>query len=255
VRYLEIADDLRRRVAAGDFNEERVLPSEAELGAAYEASRVTVRKALEALRADGLLDARQGYGWFVSADPLRQTLGRLATIESQLAASGVEGQRRILDFGFVRPPRWIADVLGPGNVLRVRRVNLADGEPFARVTVWCPEELGSSLSRDQVEASSFYELLPIELAGATQTIGAGACSVEDADVLGVATGSPVLVCRRTTKSEAGVPVLLSEHVFAAHRTEFVVELPHVGESMAPDGLQLTTRSNGRSSRGPSAPPA
>jgi GntR family transcriptional regulator len=248
VRYLEIADDLRHRVAAGDFSEERVLPSEAELGAAYEASRVTVRKALEALRADGLLDARQGYGWFVTADPLRQTLGRLATIESQLAASGVEGHRRILDFGFVRPPRWVADALGHGTVLRVRRVNLADGEPFARVTVWCPEALGSALSRDQVEGSSFYELLPVELAGATQTIGAGACGAEDAEVLGIPAGSAVLICRRTTRSEGGAVVLISEHVFPAHRTEFVVELPHVAESMAPEGLQLTTRSNGRSSR-------
>ena len=238
VRYLAIADDLRRRVAAGEFAAGRLLPSEAELSAAYEASRVTVRKALEALRADGLVDARQGFGWFVAADPLRQSLGRLGTIEGQLAASGVTPERRVLDFGFVSPPRWVADVLGRGSVLRVRRLNLADGEPFARVTVWCPEQLGSSLSRDEVERSPFYELLPVEVGGASQTIGAAAASASDAEALAVPVGSPVLVCRRVTTSVDGDAVLVSEHVFPGHRTEFVVDLPRSEPSMAPTGVRL-----------------
>lgn len=238
VRYLAIADDLRRRVASGEFAAGRLLPSEAELSAAYEASRVTVRKALEALRADGLVDARQGFGWFVAADPLRQSLGRLGTIEGQLAASGMTPERRVLEFGFVRPPRWVADELGPGPVLRVHRLNLADGEPFARVTVWCPEHLGSSLSRDEVERSPFYELLPVEVGGASQTIGAAAASASDAEALAVPAGSPVLVCRRVTTSVDGDPVLVSEHVFPGHRTEFVVDLPRSEPSMAPTGVRL-----------------
>jgi GntR family transcriptional regulator len=238
VRYLTIADDLRDRVARGEFAAGRLLPSESELGAAYDASRVTIRKALEALREEGLVDARQGFGWFAAADPLRQSLGRLGTIEGQLAASGLSPERRILEFGFVPPPRWVAAELGPGTVLQVRRVNLADGEPFARVTVWCPERLGSSLSRDEVERSPFYELLPIELGGATQTIGAAAASKDDADVLEVPAGSPVLVCRRVTHSLDGEAVLLSEHVFPAHRTEFVVDLPRSDRSIAPTGMRL-----------------
>ncbi|MCB1016872.1 MAG: GntR family transcriptional regulator, partial [Acidimicrobiales bacterium] len=53
-RYQQIAEDLRRRVEAGEFAAGRLLPSEAALSGRYKASRVTVRKALEALRADGL---------------------------------------------------------------------------------------------------------------------------------------------------------------------------------------------------------
>jgi GntR family transcriptional regulator len=89
IRYRAIADELRRRVEAGEFAAGRTLPSESELSAAYEASRVTIRKALELLRDEGLVDARQGFGWFAAVDPLRQSLGRLGTIEAQLADSGV----------------------------------------------------------------------------------------------------------------------------------------------------------------------
>jgi GntR family transcriptional regulator len=240
VRYREIAEDLTAQLATGELAAGRLLPSEAELAGTYGVSRVTVRRALEHLRGEGLVDSRQGFGWFVAADPLRQSLGRLATIEAQLAASGVTPERRVLDFAFVPAPPAVSAVLGPGSVLQVRRLNLADGEPFARVTVWCPEPLGAELSRAEVERSPFYELLAVEFGGATQTIGAVAAGDEDAAVLAVPAGSPLLRCARVTTSAAGEPVLVSEHVFPAHRTEFVVDLPNAGPSMAPTGLRLTS---------------
>ncbi len=116
-------------------------------------------------------------------------------------------------------------VLGVEQVLRVRRLNLADGSPFARVTVWCPAELGASLSRADVAARPFYELLPVDIGGATQTIGAALAESADANVLEVPLGSPVLRCERVTRDAGGHPVLLSVHVFPAHLTEFVVDLP------------------------------
>ena len=238
IRYRTIADELRRRVEAGEFAAGRTLPSEAELSAAYEASRVTIRKALELLRDAGLVDARQGFGWFAAVDPLRQSLGRLGTIESQLAEEGVRSERRILDFGFVPAPSRVRKVLGVATVLEVRRLNLADGEPFARVTVWCPEELGAHLSRADVERVSFYELIDQPLGGAVQTIAAALADPHDAAVLEVPVGSPVLRCERVTSDPDGRPVLMSEHVFPAHRTEFVVDLPLAEASIAATGLRL-----------------
>jgi GntR family transcriptional regulator len=123
-------------------------------------------------------------------------------------------------------------------VLEVRRVNLADDAPFARVTVWCAEKLGRQLSLADVERASFYELLDVELGGATQTIGAAGATKADAELLGITPGSPVLLCTRTTNDVDGNPILLSEHVFPAQRTAFVVELPHVERSIAPNGLRL-----------------
>ena len=233
-----IADELRRSVEAGELTAGRLLPSESELSAVHGVSRVTVRKALELLRDEGLIDSRQGFGWFVAADPLRQALGRLGTIEGQLSELGVASERRVVGFRFVSAPPRARQVLGSSSVLEVRRVNLADGEPFARVTVWCPEELGASLSRAQVEKAPFYELLGIELGRATQTIGAAAANATDAELLHVPAGSPVLRCERVTRDVDDRPILLSEHVFAGHRTELVVELPRFEPSMGPSGLRL-----------------
>jgi GntR family transcriptional regulator len=197
-----------------------------------------VRRALEVLRDEGLVDSRQGFGWFVAADPVRQSLGRLGTIESQLAAEGVESERRVLDFRFTKAPARVREQLGVETVLRVRRLNLADGQPFALVTVWCPERYGAERSRADVARRPFYELLGVRLGGAIQSIGAAAASQSDGELLGVPTGSPVLRCERVTRSVDDVPVLMSEHVFPAHLTEFVVDLPHAEASIAPSGLRL-----------------
>ncbi|MGH9193871.1 MAG: GntR family transcriptional regulator [Acidimicrobiales bacterium] len=238
VRYRAIADELRGRVESGELGAGRLLPSESELSRAYLVSRVTVRKALELLREEGLIDARQGFGWFVAADPVRQALGRLGTIEEQLGELGLSSERQVVGFRFLSPPPRVRQVLGVDAVLEVRRLNLADGQPFARVTVWCPEEVGARLSRAEVERTPFYELVGVPIGGATQTIGAAAASAADADLLAVPVGSPVLRCERVTRDVEDRPLLVSEHVFPAHRTEFVVDLAKSEPSMGPSGLRL-----------------
>ena len=236
IRYQEIAEELRRRARAAPPG--TVLPSESELSAEFAASRVTVRRALELVRDEGLIAARQGFGWFVAAEPVRQRLERLLTIESQLETSGLDAERRVVEFEFVRPPAHVMAELGAERVLRVKRVNLADGEPFAVVTVWCPAELGQRLSIADVERHPFYELLDVELRGATQTIAADLADAADAELLAVPVGSPLLKCRRVTTDTTARPVLMSEHLFPAHRTEFVVDLPNDLPSSVPTGLRL-----------------
>jgi len=238
IQYHQIANSLRSRIEAREFFAGRVLPSEAELSTEFKVSRVTVRRALEVLRDEGLVISRQGFGWVMSSDQVTQTLGRLGTIEEQMIANGMKSERRIVEFGFERATRKVAKVLSCDQVLRVKRVNTANGEPFAVVTVWCPFELGQHLSRKEVEQSAFYELLEIPIGGATQTIGADSATKTDAGLLDVPTGSPVLHCERITRDISGSTVLLSRHVFAAHRTNFVVDLPTAGRSLAPTGMRL-----------------
>lgn len=236
IRYQEIADELRERAHRSPAGS--VLPSEAEMSLEFSASRVTIRRALELVREDGLIAARQGFGWFVATEPVPQSLESLATIESHVEGVGKLSERKIEEFAYESAPERVARVLGTDQVLRVKRVNLADGEPFAVVTVWCPAELGAQLSRADLERRPFYELLDVKLRGATQTIGADLVEEADARLLGVPAGSPVLRCQRITTDDSGRAVLVSEHLFPAHRTEFVVDLPQAEPSMTPSGLRI-----------------
>src|SRR5688500_12277193 len=127
IRYQEIAAAVRERVEQGRYAPGRLLPSEAEMSAEVQARRVTIRRALETLRDDGVLAARQGLGRFVATEPLRQALGQLHTIEGQLADSGIVAERRIIEFAFGRASAAVRKALSAEQVLRVKRVNMADG--------------------------------------------------------------------------------------------------------------------------------
>ena len=236
-RYLSVAAELRAELAGNGSPAGQLLASEADLATAHGVSRVTIRKALSQLKGEGLIDSRQGFGWYAIATPLRQTLAELTTIEAQISAAGRTAERRILTFAFVPAPPRPAAVLGSAGVLEFSRLNLSDNRAFARVTVWVPEALAADLSRRAVEDRPLHELLGVELGGATQTITAVGASTTDAQLLQLPEGSPLLHCERTTTDRAGTPILLSEAVFNPLVTEFVAELPALGH-VEPSGLRM-----------------
>lgn len=221
-----------------------MLPSEAVLSKYYEASRITIRKALEVLRQEGYVESRQGFGWLVVSSPLRQSLGKFSTIEDQLAEVGVRPQRKVLDSQVCRPTKEIAALLGDRELLRVRRINLADDLPFARVTVWLPMEYAKAFSLEDYERHSFYELLTSRkvidhpISRASQIISSIAISETDGMLLGVPTGSPALRCLRVTYDSVERALLYSEYIFPGHKTEFVTVLTGQISSIAPSGLRL-----------------
>lgn len=240
--YQRLADDLRARVARGDFGRGQVLPTEAELGAQYGASRLTVRRALGMLRDERLLQSRRGFGWFVSTLPVQHTLGQLGTIEQQVAKMGRTPRRQIRHFGFERAPEQVAQALGTKDVLHIDRLNTADDEAIAHSWSWIPATLAAGLSLEQVSSTSLYELLPIEIGGARQRISAIAASEADAELLGTPVGAPCLRSERVVHTVDGTPAVYAVAVFAAHRTEFLVELAR--ESDAAASMQLVDAVNG-----------
>ena len=237
IRYQEIADELRQLASASAAGS--LLPSESELSARFGASRVTVRRALELVRDEGLIAARQGFGWFVATEPVRQRLEHLGTIEDQLEGGGRHAERRVTEFAFVAPPERVRrdPRRRPGAARqaaqprRRRAVRRRHGVVPGRARApRCHARTSSGARSTSCSA--------IPLRGATQTIGADSAEPDDAALLHVPVGAPLLRCQRVTTDTSGRPVLMSEHLFPAHRTEFVVELPFAEPSLSPAGLRL-----------------
>lgn len=227
--YQRIADDLRARITDGRLRRGEVLPTEAELSAQYGTSRLTVRRALGILRDERLLQSRRGFGWFVNTLPLQHTLGQLGTIEQQVEMMGRIPRRQIRHFGFEPASEAVAQALRVDEVLLIDRLNTADDEVLAHSCSWVPAPLAASLSLDAVSRTSLYELLPVEIGGARQRISAIAASEEDASLLGTPVGAPCLRSERIVHSVDGSPAVYAVAVFAAHRTEFLVDLPRERE--------------------------
>ena len=244
-RYREVADDLLERIALGDVGRSGQLESEAELGARYATSRVTVRKALELLRERGLVESRRGAGWFVAGGSFSQplALGSFRHAESAVAASGEQLHRRVVSFGWHVPPTPVATALSltgaaaGDEALLCRSVRTVADRPLDLVTEWVPGPLAGRLSRDDATDPGLWQTLARQghpVGSVHQTITAAVAGEDDAALLEVAAGTPLLVVRRLARTPDPTPMALSDHRYHAHRFSLEVEI-HQWSPRRPDG--------------------
>jgi GntR family transcriptional regulator len=238
LRYLTISDELRRRIAAGEYPPGALLPSESQLASEHGASRVTVRRALAELKRDAVIDSRQGFGWYVATAPLRQSLRDLTTIARQTRAAGRQPSRQLLRLAVVPTPVRLKNLLETDSVLEIARVDRVDGQPFAIATVWVRADLTTGLSRQDLEQRPLSEQLGVTLGGATQIISAVAASAKDAELIELPEGAPLIRCERTTLDSNGRAILRSEALYNPLLIEFVAELPPSHQDADPAGLRL-----------------
>ncbi|MFA0815390.1 MAG: GntR family transcriptional regulator [Anaerofustis sp.] len=102
-KYHVILEDLRNRITQGTLKEEDILPSENQLSAEYETSRVTARKALAVLAGEGFIFAVQGKGNFVS---------KAKTDEFILTfTDGNEAERKLIGAQIVKPTEQLIGMM------------------------------------------------------------------------------------------------------------------------------------------------
>ena len=130
--YVQIAEQLVREIAAGKFAPAGRLPSEAELVASYNVSRVTVRQAIDQLSQQGLVTRKQGKGTFVTGPAVQHELGGREGFYDALLRQGITPQTRLLEFGPAVPSPQIEAIFGAGvEVHLLKRLYLIKGHPIA----------------------------------------------------------------------------------------------------------------------------
>jgi GntR family transcriptional regulator len=153
--FRRIADDLRAAILAGELTPGAQLPSENELSEQYSTTRVTVRKALALLKADGLLITQQGRGAFVRPRPAVQMLttganwrrrreSGTANYNAEAAAQGHRAEQQLRGVDRVPAPPEIAERFGvpTGTPMIVRRLLfVVDEQPMQQVSAYYRAEV------------------------------------------------------------------------------------------------------------------
>ncbi|CAO3378890.1 GntR family transcriptional regulator [Azospirillum argentinense] len=227
---------LRDRIVAGDLPPGGRLPGEPALAAEHAVSRVTVRRALDLLEKEGLVQRKPGSGTFVhDSRAVRPIVADLSNVLSHLIDMGRSTDVKLLSFGYVAPPEAIAESLGlkPGErVQRSVRVRLIDGEPFSYLTTHVPEWLGLTYSEAELAARPLLELIErsgVKTERATQAINATLAGPEPAAALDLEIGSPLLTLTRIVHDPSGRGV---EHLHALYRPDrysFHMDLVRIGD--------------------------
>lgn len=218
-RRIEIA--LRARIGAlmpGD-----PLPSDADLCREFGVSRMTARSAVTRLVEEGLIVRISGRGTFVAEPPAHRRADRLLTFSHEMRRRGRTPSSRLLAREIRPSSAAEAAALGiPASepVVVVRRLRSADDEPIALETAVLIQPVAAAVLAADVEHGSLHEALAgagWHLRRGTATIGAAAATAEDARLLGLRRGDPLLVERRVIADAHGRRVEATESRYPADR--------------------------------------
>jgi len=229
IRFRAVAEELRREIAGGRYAKSQMLPGERELSEAFGVSRATLRRAISALAEEGVVVQRQGAGTFIrrASPKVDQPFSRLVGFSEVMRLRGFAPSSRVLDRGvFLPSPEEMTSLaIGPEeSVVRLSRLRLADDVPMAIEHTTAPArflppipEIGVSLY-DAFAASGHTPVRGL------QRLRAVLLSDEDAALLDVPPGSPVLYIQRIAYLADGRGVEFTRSYYRSDTYEFVSEV-------------------------------
>ncbi len=223
--YQQIKSLLLKSLAAGEWQPGRVIPSEVELAARFGVSQGTVRKAIDELAAENVLVRRQGKGTFVATHAEQSTQYRFLRLMPDDGGPGTL-QRRLLECRRMRAPAEVARLLAlkPGEAaVQVRRLLLVPEPEGLRPVVfddlWLPGTPFKGLTAERLQTwrGPMYRLFEAEFAvhmvRAEEKIRAVAAGGEEAELLAVEPGTPLLSVERLSFTYDDRPVELRRGLY------------------------------------------
>ncbi|WP_405765930.1 GntR family transcriptional regulator [Streptomyces sp. NBC_01538] len=228
-RHEEIADELRRAIDREQYTVGSRLPAETELAAHYGVARGTVRQAVAALTAEGLIGSRQGARRVVLASRRSQTFEELRSFAQWARAMGREATGQVVHQEY--RPATTEDAIRlqlreKTRVLHVLRVRGLDGDPVLLERTVYADWIAPSVEIIEPDCPSvtqrLFEDTGLVFAYGEHVIDAVAAGAQDADLLDVRRTSPLLRVRRVTTTREGRPVEWSDDRYRGDAVSFSI---------------------------------
>jgi GntR family transcriptional regulator len=237
MQYRLIEHALRERI--GLLEPGSRLPSDAELCREFGVSRMTARHAMQRLTEEGLIARQPGRGSFVALPPAHRRADRLMTFSLEMRRHGRVPHSKVLE-RVIRPASPLeAHELGatPGDsIVVLRRIRFADDEAIALETTLLDLRCAPAVMDADLERGSLHEAMGRGghfLRRGSGTISGASATDEEARLLGLHVGDPLLVERRVIENRQGERLEATESRYAATRyaldVRFDVDPPKAGE--------------------------
>jgi len=209
---------MRDAIQGGHYAAGAALPSEDALAAGYGVSRVTLRNAMSALQAEGLVEKRQGVGTFVSSHALVDSTIRApqADLLAHIRQVGTNTQVRLISRDAASLPanaRAFFATMPHDEFQRVVRVRSSGGKPLFHVVAWLPARIAKRISDKALDTRSLLDLFEAQgtqMQSGEQIVSAVLADPSTARHLAVPVGAPLLQVRRFHRERSGRPLAYVE---------------------------------------------
>jgi len=228
--YFQLHQHLVDRIRAGEFGPSVPLPTEMELCEQYGVSRITVRRALDALADERLISRRRGVRTFVVEPPVK-SVALTGSLDEALSYSG-NLSLKLLSTEEVRPSPLVEQALGLGpgeRVLRLEAIAASEGEPFAHAEYFLPAAVSALFADTDLQAHvpvlrTIEKKLGRRITRADQTVEPVIADRAVADYLGVKPRAPLLKVVRTYFTAEDTPVKTDIIRYHPERYRYTVRL-------------------------------
>jgi GntR family transcriptional regulator len=229
--YSRVETVLASEITDGVLKVGGQLPTEDDLIARFEVSRITVRRAIQNLVARGLVEIRRGKGTFVALPKITQELTELSGFVEDMHALGRKPAARVIGKEIVTADATVASHLAltkGERVVRIRRVRLADGVPLSFDETYLPLTIGRKIITNNLKVEPIFSLLErkygVPLIEAEYKLEAVAAEAEVSAALRVKQGSPIFRIERTSYSTGDRPVDYEKLYYRGDLVRFVTRL-------------------------------
>lgn len=232
-KYYQLANIIREQIENGDFQPHAVIPSERQLEDRYNLSRPTIRQAIDLLSRQGYLYRVHGKGTFVSPPKLQKGMLELTSFSEDMRKRGLTPGHKILEFGYIKPDiktkRQLEIEDETTEVLRIKRLRYGNDEPIGLQDSFLSLGNGLTITRDEIEKKgSIYAILQekfgIYPTEADETLEVTLATREEAVLLNIAEGSPLLLNERTLWSQDRKAIEFVRILYRGDKYKYFVRL-------------------------------
>lgn len=230
VLYKNIANELRQLIKDGIYSEGEKLPSERHLCENYNASRITIRQALELLEQEQLVVRRHGKGTFVLPSKYNQLLNDLYSFKDEIEKSGDTPSTKMLDIELVKIDEYLSQktALDIGTkVYKLTRLRLSNGQPLMYEVSYIPHASAPNLDHYNFSKLSLYRTLQdqynVRIDKAHETLNATLIQKHEAEYLQQKEGSVAMYIQRFAYSNNQL-IEYTKSIVVGDKYNYTVEL-------------------------------
>lgn len=229
--YESTADLIRQRIDDRYYRPGERLPSVPSLAAELAVSTITIRRAIRDLTLEGIVKSRARRGSYVTETRyIERHLGNvgLVPLEEDMSRIGLSPTIRELDLVSVSATGWYADALDrddQNQIYRIDRINLANLEPVSIDSMWFRRSVADRLAnnlRDNFIATALQKSR-IKIRQWSYTIEAGVLSRQQAAMLVVPGGFPILKVRYYGRDRSGKTIIVGEAIARSDRFRYRID--------------------------------
>jgi GntR family transcriptional regulator len=227
-RYIQIAESLIDQIEAGELAPGTRLPPERTLSELFEVNRVTLRRALSRLEAQGLIIRKHGEGNYIAEPKIERQTERLVSFTNGMQRRGLIPGAKVIEIEQRPVEAAIAKqlnvpVLTP--VYYVLRLRMANQEPVMLEHLWVPVQCFPGLENQDMNNRSVYEIMKTEygisMTKAQRTLEPVVATKFEADLLGIEIGAPLMLERRLGFDQNKSCVEFSKDLYRGDRFRFI----------------------------------